>query len=142
MELITDRTESDVLLGTEKGQYNYTDLNRVETAVGELVALAARMGVCQDLVTKTDWKPPEAFSATEWPVNGYNSMIRYIRNVIDLCDAFDVPRPGVPSVMGGLTWQGANAIEKALEAVYQHIQKLLVYYRYSGEFYAGEETTI
>lgn len=141
MELITDRTEADVLLGTAKGQYNYTDLNRVESAVGELVALAARMGVGQDIVTKTDWAPPGAYLYSEWPTAGAN-MIRYLQNVSDLCDAFQVPTSALPYSMSSLTWEGANAIEKALQAVYQRIQKLLLYYRYSGEFYAGEETTI
>ena len=40
MNLITDRTLEDVLLGTEKGHYGEADLNRVEYAVAELYELA------------------------------------------------------------------------------------------------------
>lgn len=42
--LITDRTYNDVILGTDKGYYNYTDLNRVEEATAELAQLLTAQG--------------------------------------------------------------------------------------------------
>ena len=58
MALVTDRTESDALLGNEKGLYSYTDLNRVETAVSEIVAQFPSLGVSEQLTIKTDWGLP------------------------------------------------------------------------------------
>ena len=48
MELVFDRTKTDVLLGTEKGSYSAADLNRVESAVLELAELAKKLGVTRN----------------------------------------------------------------------------------------------
>lgn len=138
MQLITDRTEADMLAGNEKGIYGHTDLNRVEQAVSELCVLAEGLGIGLRLSVKTDWGLPGAFTADSWPAE--SQMLRYIQNVHALCDAVQLPSGGVPQTMAHLTWQGANAIEKALEQVYQRLQGILKAYRYSGEMFAGEES--
>lgn len=136
MKFVTDRTKSDVLLGTEKGQYSAVDLNRVENAVAELSTLAKKLGINKQFDVKTDWGLPEEFSAAQWPTQ--KQMTRYLSNVHSLCAAMEVAAK-LPVSMEHLTWDGANQIEEALSLVYERIQKILTTFRYSGEFFAGEE---
>ena len=121
MELITDRTEADALLQNTKGRYSYRDLNRVEQAVETLCGLAEQLDISLGLTVKTDWAPPTAFSADNWPVE--SQMARYLANVKQLCKQFSINMP-LPTTMSNLTWEGANNIEKALQAVYDHLQSL------------------
>ena len=137
MEFVTDRTKSDVLLGTEKGRYSAADLNRVEGAVAELVALAKKLDINKEIEVKTDWGLPGKFSASQWPTK--EQMDRYLSNVHSLCAAMELAAK-LPVSMEHLTWDGANQIEEALSLVYERIQRVLKIFRYSGEFFAGEES--
>jgi len=139
MQLIFDRTEADVLLANEKGRYSHTDLNRVEAAVAELQRLAGQMDIYPGLTTKTDWGLPGAFDADSWPTEP--QMQRYLANVHELCSALEI-RAGLPDTMAGLTWQGANAIEQALQAAHTRVMTVLAVLRYSGEIFAGEEFSL
>lgn len=145
VELITDRTYYHVTLlnrlrkkpwskmtaseqsawygEAAKGAYNYTDLNRVETAVAEL---AEMIGLT--LTTKTDW--------TLWDVPVQSEMERYLGNVVALRDACpgDVVFPELPDSMNYLTHEGANNIEKVLLLVYESFSHKCVL----GEFILGE----
>lgn len=135
MALVTDRTESDALLGNEKGLYSYTDLNRVETAVSEIVEQFPSFGVSEQLTVKTDWGLPGDFSAAEWPVA--SQMARYLGNVAKIKSIFIISN-ALPNTMENLTWHGANSIEKVLEIAVSRIAGIKQTYRYSGEIYAGE----
>ena len=139
MKLITDREKADVLLKTPKGQYGPEDLNRVEGAVAELSALAKALDVHYTPETKTDWDLPGAFSANTWPTQ--QQMARYLGNVAGLCAVVEVSA-GLPGTMENLSFQDANRIEAALEAVYMRIQRVLQIFRYSGTFFAGEENRL
>lgn len=139
MKLITDREKADVLLKTPKGQYGPEDLNRVEGAVAELSALAEALDIHFDPEIKTDWGLPGAFSANTWPTQ--QQMARYLGNVAGLCAAVEVSA-GLPGTMENLSFQDANRIEAALEAVYMRIQRVLQIFRYSGTFFAGEENRL
>lgn len=141
MNLITDRTKSDVLLGTEKGRYGITDLNRVEAAVAELYGLAKDEGldVGEKPVIKTDWALPEVFSHKTWVTHG--QMLRYLGNVNRLCRAVELAAD-LPGSMDQLTWEGANQIEKALELIEKRIPIVRNAFRFSGEFFAGEENNL
>lgn len=132
VELITDRTQYHVTLlnrlrrkpwgamteaektawneEASKGAYNYTDLNRVESAVKEL---AAELGL--NLVTKTNW--------TQWDIPVVSDMERYLGNVVAIRDACpdDIAFPSLPASMSGLTHVGANNIETVLLLAYQSI---------------------
>ena len=132
VELITDRTQYHVTLlnrlrkkpwssmtaseqsawngEAAKGAYNYTDLNRVETAVAEL---ATELGL--NLITKTNW--------SLWDVPVAAEMERYLGNVVSIRDACpgDIEFPTLPDSMSGLTYEGANSIEEVLLLVYQNI---------------------
>lgn len=92
-----------------KGAYNYTDLNRVETAVADL---ATKLGLT--LTTKIDW--------TIWDIPVESDMERYLSNVVTIRDACpgNYEFPPIPDSMNYLTYEGANNIEKVLEIVYRY----------------------
>lgn len=136
MEFVTDRTEADVLLGNERGRYGYRDLNRVEKAVAELCDLAEKLDMHPGLTQKTDWGSPGVFFADTWPTE--SQMNRYLQNVNSLCDLFAL-KVTLPETMDQLDYNGANGIERALEQVYKKINIVLSAFRYSGDYYAGEE---
>lgn len=139
MELITDRTAADVHLGTEKGRYNATDLNRVERAVEELLQLGKALDIPGQWSIKTDWDLPEAFDSYYWITE--SQMARYLGNVEGLCSAVELAAE-LPQTMAHLTYQGANQIEQALCLAEKRILNILDTFRYSGELFAGEENRL
>lgn len=106
-----------------KGGYNFSDLNRVELAVSEL---SDTYGL--GLITKTDWTANDIPS--EQLMERYLSNIRMIRAVCPNPNSL----PVLPTSMKGLTYEGANNIEKILVAAYEGADAA---YR-SGEIYSGE----
>lgn len=98
-----------------KGAYNYTDLNRVETAVSEL---ASELGL--SLTTKTNW--------TLWDIPVQADMERYLENVAAIRDACpgEVEFPNLPDSMNNLSFEGANSIEKVLLLVYEELHGSVV----------------
>lgn len=136
MNLITDRTLEDVLLGTEKGHYGEADLNRVEYAVAELYELAKALGINPPGEIKTDWDIFALFSSETWPTQ--HQMQRYLANITHLCAAVELAGR-LPRTMENLTWEDANRIEEALLLTYPRIQNALQIFRFSGEVFAGEE---
>lgn len=135
MDLIIDRTESDALLGNEKGVYSYTDLNRVEEAVKDLSEEITALGFVLKLQTKTDWGLPRNFSASRWPVE--SQMKRYLNNVSEIRKILIISTK-LPESMEKLDWNGANNIEKVLRTAFGRIEGIKQSYYYSGEIYAGE----
>ena len=120
------------------GAYNYTDLNRVETAVSEL---AEMLGL--NLVTKTNW--------TMWDIPTRSEMERYLGNVAAIRNACPegMPVPDLPNSMSHLTYEGANIIEATLWLAYVAVNNGFVNpdvpggsedadYIRSGEIYSGE----
>ena len=128
MDLITDRKPN--------ATYEYTDLNRVESAVAEISAMFPALGIASMLETKTDWESPGNFSVAEWPVE--SQMVRYLSNVERIKNLF--PNSiRLPATMDSLTYAGANNIEKVLQIAFERICGIQNAYRYAGEFFAGEE---
>ena len=103
-----------------KGAYNYSDLNRVERAVSELSRIYDL-----NLVTKTDWRM--------WDVPTRSDMERYLYNISEIKRICKIS-VNLPSSMTGLTYSGANDIEKILLAGDEAAQSA---YRF-GELYCGE----
>lgn len=136
MQLVTDRTYTDVLMGNQKGCYGPEDLNRVEQAVAELAAIAQALDVQGEFVIKTDWALPSVFSPDSWPTA--TQMRRYLDNVHRLCSAVELAAD-LPTTMEKLTWEGANRIEQALEQTHTRIHNILQTFQFSGEIFAGEE---
>lgn len=132
LKLITDRTKDHVSLlnrlrkkrwsemttseqkawynEAAKGAYNYTDLNRVETAVA---TLARSLGL--SLTTKTNW--------TLWDIPTQKDMDRYLQNVVQIKNACPsgIKFPALPSTMNGLTYVGANNIEQVLVIASEYV---------------------
>lgn len=128
MELITNRTPNAV--------YEYTDLNRVESAVAELASMFQELGIAPNMEIKTDWDFPQNFSVESWPVQ--SQMVRYLSNV-ERIKALFPNSVRLPTSMDSLTWTGANNIEKILQIAFDRISGIKKTYRYSGELFAGEE---
>ena len=145
MDFITDRTQDHITLlkkieakgwasltayertvwyaDAAKGAYNYTDLNRVETAVAELAPLFG-----MNLETKTDWGM--------WDIPREADMKRYLGNVAKIREHCGcVPNlPILPDTMNEFTYQSANNIEKILIIAYEVVDRPIR----SGEIYSGE----
>lgn len=80
LNLITDRTLSDVQNKTDKGYYNESDLNRVGEAVQYLADALNGYGYAVTVSPKTDWVIESIPNAT--------TMTRYINDLVALKTAF------------------------------------------------------
>ena len=103
---MTDTQKAEYTGYATKDAYNYSDLNRVETAVA---GLAERLGLT--LTTKTNW--------SLWDTPTQSQMERYLSNVKTLVNKYaethDISTfPPLPDSMNHLTWEGANNIEICL----------------------------
>jgi hypothetical protein len=115
-----------------KGQYNYTDLNRVEGNAEELSELLNTYAYPISITVKTDW--------TRNDIPKQADMIRYLDNVQALINAYFTKSttPSLPADMVDLTHTEANAIEQIQADIYDLIQKMVAGFKYSGTFYAGQ----
>lgn len=153
LNLITDRAAADVSrwkelhdkgweamtaeeqsewVGGMKGSYNYTDMNRVESAVKELEARFLEKGTKLALTTKTNW------TRTGWPTKA--DMNRYFRNVAAIRAAVrvDLNTPAAPTTATLFDYKKANDIEKILLAVDNWLDRVDSCQMYSGDLYLGE----
>lgn len=135
-ELITDRTEADVLLGTKKGFYNADDANRVEGAVSDIVDVIQRHDGKIQLTIKTNWALPGDYTAAEDPTPA--QMLRYLNNVKQVCTIYEADA-GLPKTMENFNWAAANQIEKCLQTALIRALGSDEALRYSGEMFAGED---
>lgn len=115
MEFITDRTLADVRAGTAKGFYNYTDLNRVESAVEAIISRLNERGENIHLSVKTDWTPGGSYP-DNWPSQA--QLQRYLANV-ELIRSYYALDIALPETMSMLDYTGANAIEQVLQQAWQ-----------------------
>ena len=115
-----------------KGSYNYTDMNRVESAVEELKRRFWEKGTKLSLVTKTDW------ARTDWPTKA--DLARYFHNVSEIRGAVvvDLKTPAVPTTGKLFDYKIANDIETILLAVNSWLNKVDSSQMYSGDLYLGE----
>lgn len=132
-DLITDRTADDVSRETDKGFYNYTDLNRVESACVTVV------GVLNDAGHPTTLQPQRTWSMVDFP--NTTEMNRYLANVKRCKSQLGVPDEfyGLPNNMEELDYKYANAIEKSLLQTVEFVGKIKEQEIYSGEFNSGVE---
>lgn len=130
--LITDRTQSDVDNDTDKGNYNYTDWNRVESAAAACAELLSNEGYITTITSKTNWTPTDKPVALQ--------MLRYISNVLFIQSQFvKIPRVDVPESMYGIDYMDANNIELFLQTVPKLIENMKNNYRECNGFNCGEE---
>ena len=187
VEMITDRAPSDIVIAKTlvkkgfqnmtddekqeflkglKGAYNYTDFNRVESAVeyradllcdthDEIMAKIDEYGIARDrflylpyekdeylsLSVKTDWETSDMLTTED--------MERYLKNARIVADAFGLAQTGFPETMRGMSYSGANAIERSLDLVAPtlaenkaqkeaYIESTAKAWVYSDEIYGGE----
>lgn len=153
--LITDRTASDVERWRElrdkgyanmtdaereewnaqtmKGAYNYTDLNRVGSALNYLrdrLALANYISSTA-FTARTDWTDNDITTAD---LTYYQNCVSVVREAMAQFET----TPPAPSYVGGLNYTEANNIEQILIDVETLINNMLAARYYSGELYAGE----
>ncbi len=150
-----------------KGAYNYTDLNRVGSAVtyvaSRLVALPPilaayrdSLGIAYDPVFDTPYDADDIVVSvkTDWVMGDTPTaaqMATYLANLTVLHDALPLPSdaPAVPSSMSQLTWETANDIEELLYVVDGAItdfetdtkslmDRAVLSFVYCGDFYSGE----
>ena len=187
VEMITDRTASDVeiakslvkkglqnmtneekqaFLSGLKGAYNYTDLNRVESAVqymfGRLTALpkdlrtlAGVLGVAWDELFDVPYEVKDYTSittVTDWDVYDVvdtANRSRYLQNLQTIANAVGKDADKIPREWEGIKYSDANNIEIMLEKSLAFIDDLqskkinLIEsthknWIYSGEAYGGE----
>lgn len=154
LQLITDRTESDVERAKElndrgfgdwtdeevteflnglKGAYNASDLNRVESAVSYVFGRFAANGYDYPVPQiKNTWQISEFMDSEETK--------RYLSNIRQLRARITVPigTPEVAEDMEQFTFEKANDLERILEILDECISKLEQSFVYSGEIFGGE----
>lgn len=151
--LITDRTQTDVDRYTElkskflhgmtdtekaewathlKGAYNFTDLNRVESAVEYVANRLTEAGYVLVPIVKKNW------TITDKPT--LEDLKRYMKNIADIRSALTTfqTTPEAPSTERKLNYQVANAIEQILIDVDDLITRMASAYFYLGDLYSGD----
>ena len=132
LNLITDRTQSDVANGTKKGYYNAEDLNRVDAAVAYIRDRLNENGYDIKSEPYASWKESDIPTKPQ--------MQEYLDNVEKIRDSMALPAgtPVTPETMERLNYIRANDIEKILETVDRMLTNSLKFLWYSGDLYAGE----
>jgi hypothetical protein len=151
--LITDRTQADVDRYTElrlkylsgmtaeekaewethlKGAYNYTDMNRVESAVEYVANRLTEAGYGVIPVVKKNWTLTDKPTLVD--LNRYMKNISDIRSVLATYET----TPEAPTTERRLSFQAANAIEQILADVDELVSKMVSAYFYSNDLYSGE----
>ena len=150
-----------------RGAYNYTDMNRVGTAVayiaermtalpGQLQVYRQTHGVAEDSVYDLPYDPSavSVIPKTDWSVSDIptQTQIRtYLANISNLRSILTLPSdtPSPPSNLNGMTYTIANNLERILYVVYQRfaeieaewynlIDRAMLNRVFAGEIHAGE----
>lgn len=129
--MVYDRTENDVAQKTAKGLYRYTDMNRVRSAVLSICGRLAADGYTVTTPTLKTWSANEIPRVTD--TTKYLNAVRMLRNYITMPEQYEIP-----VTMNGLTYTGANAIEKFLYQLDECIDNIEATWWYCGELYANE----
>ena len=138
--LITDRTKSDVINGTEKGSYNASDLNRVGAAMNYVADRLRAAGYDPHISPKTDWKDGDWMTPTAQAV--YLGDLAELRKQFELYEATPEVPPRILATgirtNDGLTYVWANNIEQILVDIDALLTNIAAGWLYSGEIYSGE----
>ena len=113
-----------------KGTFNYTDLNRIESKQEELKNLFNDMGYWNTPITNKTWGENEIFNADEFQ--------RILDNTNVLRQEFFVYKdtPNTPTI--SYHWQDINALEKILNDLDVMINDVKSNYRECGTFESGD----
>ena len=120
LELITDRTQSDVANKTKKGYYNYDDLNRVSDAMEYLISELLKYGYnTPGYVSGPVWTQDDI--PTKPQMKQYRNNVASIRAVLEVLKT----TPETPDSIEKLTYQKANDLEKILVDVETVIEQIV-----------------
>ena len=124
-----ERAEWETFL---KGAYNYTDMNRVESAVEYVANRLTEAGYGVIPVVKKNWSKTDKPTLTD--------LKRYMKNISDIRSALATfeTTPEAPTTEKRLSFQTANAMEQILTDVDDLISRMMSAYFYSGDLYSGE----
>ena len=113
-----------------KGTFNYTDLNRIETKQEELKNLFNDMGYWNTPITNKVWGKNDIFNVVDFQ--------RILDNTNVLRNAFFVymDTPKTPPI--SYHWQDINALERILYDLDVMINDVKSHYRECGTFESGE----
>ena len=122
-----------------KGAYNYTDLNRVESAVKLLAAALTAAGYPVEIAPVLKGSEAEDREWQEGDVLYRPQWTTYLANVQTLRDAYyTLAETGeLPKPEDKLDYRGANNIEKILADIDLLIDCMKASYRRCGTFRAG-----
>ena len=153
LSLITDRTERDVerwrhlhsigfdFLTEEekaewkagmKGAYNYTDLNRVESAVIFIANRLTESGYPVSPVVKPSWSVKD--HPTKADMDRYMGNIALLRSILPLYPT----TPKAPTTNKKMDYLVANDIEKILSDVDRQLSAINQSWYYAGDVFTGE----
>lgn len=124
--LITDRTAQDVSTGTEKGFYNVSDIQRINSYIKYL------SGVLDLNLTVTSVSLGQALTRAQ--MDAILSNINAIRAAWYVAD--DTP---ITPIAVNWDYEKANNIEKILLALDEFYQSVQIDKLYSGTFRAGSQ---
>lgn len=133
LELIFDRTAADAENRTLKGQYQYSDINRIASAVNYLASELNAAGYLNVINLKDDY--------TLQDCKIRQAMAELLAAIQLLKGFFPLSLP-LPASMRRIDWQGANEIEYFLMQLEISLINAQNAYRYSGTLYAGETATV
>lgn len=140
---VYDRTELDVRNETDKGFINYSDFNRIESDIEELVDLLDQAGynLPETLVIKTDWHY-QGFLGTGSLDNipTLAHMNRILHNISVLLAEYEAypTTPDLPETLEFATYQTFNDVEKILYDLWYKLQDITIYFRECNTFDCGE----
>ena len=131
-ELITDRTSSDVGV-TQKGFYNYTDFNRLNSACTELAGLIREISI----------QPVWASTHRTWVMKDYPTLTNtsaWLSDIKAFINGFyKLYDRTLPVDLSHFDYLQANEIEKALEDINIIIEDIKEHFIiYSDDVYSEE----
>lgn len=116
-----------------KGAYNASDLNRVSEAAQWLWQRLQWHGNRGNPINvRTDWENADIPTQTE--------AEDYIGAVHNIFDSLELPAsvPEPPASTDGLTFQGANNIERGFQMINDEVERLEIGWFYTGDIYCSE----
>lgn len=125
--LITDRTNADVVNDTDKGNYNYTDFNRIEQAMTEAKTLLEELGYSVSIQSQT-------WGILEFPTKERTDTLLKSLNVLK---GKLLTQPTLPTSFKKIKYNQANDIEKMLYNIGVSYENIKSGYMYSGEIWGG-----
>ncbi len=133
--LIYDRTLNDVRRNTSKGNYNASDLNRIESWMEYLKQLLSEYGYDTWFETKNDWEVGIGKPNMTTEINRIKKNLQKLKDVYFILQS----TPNVPSTSDlSINYINANDIEKImvdLDLLINNMSESLIY---CGTVYCGE----